>query len=91
MKTDWSLYPNNIGHKDFPGCFRCHDGEHKTADGKKSIKASDCNACHIIVGEARATEVTQLDARGLKFIHPEEGWEDLRCFDCHNGKIEDKK
>ena len=91
MKTEWSLYPNNIGHKDFPGCFRCHDGEHKTADGKRSIKANDCNACHTIVGEGRGADISQLDARGLKFKHPEEGWEDLRCFDCHNGKIDSKK
>jgi hypothetical protein len=91
MKTEWSIYPNNIGHKDFPGCFRCHDGEHKTVDGKGIINSKDCNACHTILGEARAAEVSQLDGRGLKFKHPEEGWEDLRCFDCHNGKIDDKK
>ena len=26
MKVGWGTYPNNIGHEDFPGCFRCHDG-----------------------------------------------------------------
>src|SRR6185369_13995299 len=29
MKADWRTHPNNIGHKDWPGCFRCHDGKHK--------------------------------------------------------------
>jgi hypothetical protein len=24
-KADWRVYPNNIGHKDWLGCFRCHD------------------------------------------------------------------
>lgn len=91
MKTEWSLYPNNIGHKDFPGCFRCHDDEHKTADGKRTIKASDCNACHTILGEGRGTEISRLEGNGLKFKHPEEGWEGMRCSDCHNGKIDDKK
>ena len=91
MKTDWSLFPNNIGHKDFPGCFRCHDGDHKTADGRRTIKANDCNACHTIVGEGPLSDIAQMDARGLKFKHPEEGWEGMRCSDCHNGKIEDKK
>ena len=91
MKTDWSHYPNNIGHKDFPGCFRCHDDEHKTADGKRTLKASDCNSCHTIVGEGRPSEIAQLDSRGLKYKHPEEGWEGMRCSDCHNGKIEDPK
>ena len=26
MKASWQAYPDNIGHKDWPGCFRCHDG-----------------------------------------------------------------
>ena len=30
MNASWDKYPNNIGHKDWPGCFRCHDGKHMT-------------------------------------------------------------
>ncbi len=26
--------PNNLGHTDSPGCFRCHDGSHTSADGR---------------------------------------------------------
>ncbi len=44
MKVTWGTYPNNIGHMDFPGCFRCHDDEH-TAPGGKTI-GQDCSACH---------------------------------------------
>ncbi len=44
LKVTWGTYPNNLGHTDFPGCFRCHDGEHSTKD-KKSI-GQDCAACH---------------------------------------------
>jgi len=44
LKVSWGTYPNNLGHMDFPGCFRCHDGSHATADGK-TIK-QDCDACH---------------------------------------------
>lgn len=44
LKVTWGTYPNNLGHTDFPGCFRCHDGTHTAGDGK-SI-ASDCNVCH---------------------------------------------
>jgi hypothetical protein len=44
MKVTWGAYPVNIGHTDFPGCFRCHDGGHNSQDGK-SI-SQDCNACH---------------------------------------------
>ena len=44
MKVTWGTYPNNIGHTDFPGCFRCHDGNHTSASG--SSVTQDCNACH---------------------------------------------
>lgn len=44
LKVTWGTYPNNLGHTDFPGCFRCHDGSHTSADGK-TINA-DCNVCH---------------------------------------------
>ena len=44
MKVNWGTYPNNIGHTDFPGCFRCHDDSHASADGRKVTQ--DCGACH---------------------------------------------
>ena len=44
LKVSWGTYPNNLGHTDFPGCFRCHDGSHTARDGKTI--AQDCNSCH---------------------------------------------
>jgi hypothetical protein len=44
MKMTWGVHPNNIGHNDFPGCFRCHDGSHASADGQ--VISNDCSACH---------------------------------------------
>jgi hypothetical protein len=44
MNVTWGKYPMNIGHTDFPGCFRCHDSGHNSKEGK-SI-SQDCNACH---------------------------------------------
>jgi hypothetical protein len=44
MKVGWATYPNNLGHDSFPGCFRCHDGKHRSADGR-TISA-DCTSCH---------------------------------------------
>lgn len=44
LKVTWGTYPNNLGHADFPGCFRCHDGSHNTADGKTITQ--DCSTCH---------------------------------------------
>ncbi len=44
LKVTWGTYPNNLGHVDQPGCFRCHDDGHATAD-KKTI-TQDCTSCH---------------------------------------------
>jgi hypothetical protein len=52
LKVGWGTYPNNLGHADYPGCFRCHDDSHATAD-KKTI-TQDCGACH----QALAVEET---------------------------------
>ncbi len=46
MKIGFGTYSNNIGHMDFPGCFRCHDDNHKTKDGL-TISQS-CDQCHDI-------------------------------------------
>jgi hypothetical protein len=46
MKVAWGTYPNHIGHTDTPGCFRCHDDSHKTADGK--VISQDCELCHTL-------------------------------------------
>jgi hypothetical protein len=45
LNVTWGTYSNNLGHMDSPGCFRCHDGAHTTADGKDAI-TQDCSACH---------------------------------------------
>ena len=47
LKVTWGTYKNNLGHTDFPGCFRCHDEMHATADNKTITQ--DCGACHEIV------------------------------------------
>jgi hypothetical protein len=44
MKVTWGAYPMNLGHEDFPGCFRCHDGAHSAKSG--DAMTQDCNACH---------------------------------------------
>jgi cytochrome c556 len=46
MKVTFGTYADNIGHIDAPGCFRCHDDEHVTKDGKKI--GQDCETCHSI-------------------------------------------
>jgi hypothetical protein len=44
MNVTFGTYPDNIGHIDFPGCFRCHDEEHVTGDGRAI--SQDCESCH---------------------------------------------
>lgn len=85
MKASWQVYPENIGHKEWPGCFRCHDGAHKTADGKRTIKASDCNTCHIILAQGSGSDLNlMLNPNGQKFKHPGDEV-DGACNDCHTG------
>lgn len=49
MKVGWGTYPNNVGHEDFVGCFRCHDEAHQAADGRTI--SQDCDACHTILAQ----------------------------------------
>jgi hypothetical protein len=87
-KADWSVYPNQIGHKDWPGCFRCHDDKHKTSLGQK-VRSSDCNSCHTIIAQGKGTELDTLSAKGLEFKHPDGDLDpELSCSDCHNGGIQ---
>jgi hypothetical protein len=49
MKVTWNTYPNHLGHKQSPGCFRCHDKKHVTGDGEKISK--NCDTCHSLLAE----------------------------------------
>jgi nitrate/TMAO reductase-like tetraheme cytochrome c subunit len=84
MKADWRAYPNNIGHKEWSGCFRCHDGLHKSADAR-SIAASDCNSCHTILAQGSGEQMQQLNAKGHSFFHIDAVNEDFTCANCHTG------
>ena len=87
-KADWRVYPNNIGHKDWLGCFRCHDNKHKTAEGQM-VRSSDCNSCHSILSQGTGAQLDVLSVKGLVFEHPDGELDDtLTCADCHNGAIQ---
>jgi nitrate/TMAO reductase-like tetraheme cytochrome c subunit len=47
MDVSWGTYPDNLGHMNWPGCFRCHDGNHVSADGQTI--PNDCSTCHDIL------------------------------------------
>jgi nitrate/TMAO reductase-like tetraheme cytochrome c subunit len=85
MHADWRSYPDHIGHKEWDGCFRCHDGKHKTADGKATIKADDCKACHLILAQGSGADLDKLNANGYKFFHIDSEMSDFSCTECHTG------
>jgi hypothetical protein len=60
MGITWGTYPNNIGHTDFTGCFRCHDDAHASSDGKAI--SQDCGTCHELLAmeEAEPKILTEL-------------------------------
>lgn len=86
MKVRWSEYPNHIGHKITPGCFRCHDGEHVSDSGERI--SHECNTCHTILAQGRGRELAEFTSSGLEFQHPEDigdDWKTERCDTCHTG------
>jgi len=85
MKADWRAYLNHRGHKDGAGCFRCHDGLHKTADKKKTLQASDCNSCHTILAQGSGEQLEKLNSKGHSFFHIDAINEDFSCHNCHTG------
>ncbi len=60
MKVTWGTHPNHIGHMSYPGCFRCHDGDHNAKDG--TAITQDCAACHnlLAVDEAKPKVLSDL-------------------------------
>lgn len=53
LGVTWGTYKNNLGHTDFPGCFRCHDEAHTSAAGKTITQ--DCSTCHEMVATSEAS------------------------------------
>jgi hypothetical protein len=47
MGIEWGTYPDNSGHNDSPGCFRCHGSSLRNSAGE-SI-SMDCSLCHVIL------------------------------------------
>lgn len=90
MKADWRAHPDHIGHKDTNGCFRCHDGKHFAADGKTSIKGSDCNACHLIVAQGAGEELEKVTPEGVPFFHIDSEYLEPNCAECHNGQLQEE-
>ena len=87
MKVRWDTYSVNEGHLQFLGCFRCHDGQHKSLGG--TAIRSDCGLCHKIMQQGKAGSLQFAKGpEGLPFEHPVDvgtAWAEQPCNSCHTG------
>ena len=86
MNLNWKTHPNNIGQFYFQGCFRCHDGNHVSKEGK--VISKDCNSCHTVLEQQESgTQVASLPVQPFK--HPVDIGDltAVNCSDCHSGGV----
>ena len=84
MNVNWKSYPMNIGHRDWPGCFRCHDGHHKTKDGK--VLTQSCTTCHTMPQRGPLTPLGSTAPASTENWHPwklEGKHAKILCSRCH--------
>ena len=92
QEVNWATHPNNVGHINSPGCFRCHDGKH--LDENNQAIRLECNLCHSIPVVAGAEDfVTDIEiSRGPEpESHKNPNWISLHnqvfnstCESCHS-------
>jgi nitrate/TMAO reductase-like tetraheme cytochrome c subunit len=92
QKVDWTTHPNNLGHIESAGCFRCHDGKHMNAQ-QQAIRL-ECNLCHSIPVVATSQDfVAKIEiSRGPEpQSHLNPNWISLHhdaydstCSNCHS-------
>lgn len=87
MKVSWKTHPDNVGHFYFQGCFRCHDGNHVSKDGKVITK--QCDSCHTLLSQSENGVEMAGSAEGVQFKHPVDLGDltQVNCSDCHNGGV----
>ncbi len=92
QKVDSATHPDNLGHINSPGCFRCHDGSHLNAE-KEAIRL-ECNLCHSIPVVSGAKDLVtniEINSGGVEpETHLNPNWINLHnksmdqtCAQCH--------
>lgn len=87
MKVSWKTHPDNVGHFYYQGCFRCHDGQHVSKEGRPISK--DCNVCHTLLAQEEGGVPLMGSSEGITFKHPIDlgDMSQVNCSDCHNGGV----
>jgi nitrate/TMAO reductase-like tetraheme cytochrome c subunit len=92
QEVNWQTHPNNLGHVQAPGCFRCHDGKH--LDVNQQAIRLECNICHaipIVAGEQDFLTTIQISRGPEPESHRNPNWISLHnqifdqtCAACHS-------
>ncbi len=85
MNVNWKTYATNIGHRDWPGCFRCHDGKHVTKDGK--VLTNACTTCHTMPQRGPLAPLGAMMPQSKLNWHPfvlAGKHARILCSDCHS-------
>jgi hypothetical protein len=54
-------------------------------DGQKSINATDCRACHLILAQGSGEKLNEVSLNGHEFFHLDSEYSQFSCAECHNG------
>jgi hypothetical protein len=91
QKASWDSHPNNVGHQDSPGCFRCHDGKH--LNEKNEAIRLECNLCHsipVVAGPSDFVAEIEISRGPEPQSHLNPNWISLHrevfdttCVNCH--------
>ena len=91
QKADWNSHANNIGHTDFPGCLRCHDGKHLN-EAQEAVRL-ECNLCHsipVVAGREDFVSNIEISRGTVPDSHQNPNWItghrdyfDRTCQRCH--------
>jgi hypothetical protein len=85
MKVNWKTYPSNIGHRNWPGCFRCHDGRHVSKKGK--VLSMECSVCHTMPERGPLMPLGAVSADSKMPWHPVQlqgKHARILCNQCHS-------
>jgi nitrate/TMAO reductase-like tetraheme cytochrome c subunit len=85
MDVSWTTHPNHLGHKEWPGCFRCHDGKHLNQKNE-SIRI-ECNLCHSIPLKDRpdgTTPILPVEDQFEPESHIDTNWVSRHRFEFNN-------